>query len=165
MKKFRPLDRRRTRAYRTGMKRRSFPAAAIALCAAAFTSVSEAEDLKAMEGKWKVESAEAGGKKIESDDLKDLLVTITGDRYEVQVKDYKDAGTLKLDEAQKPKTMDATDTEGEDFGKVVKAIYEITGDTLRVCYALNGGERPTEFATKEGSSLLIITYQREKPGK
>ena len=165
MNKFRPLDSRRMRAYRTGMKRRFFPTAVVALCALAFTPVSQAEDLKAMEGKWKVESAEAGGKKIETEELKELVVTITGDRYEVQVKDYKDAGTLKLDEGQKPKTMDATDTEGEDFGKVVKAIYEITGDTLRVCYALDGGERPAEFATKEGSALLIITYQREKPAK
>ena len=58
--------------------------------------------------------------------------------------------------------MDATDTEGEDVGKVVKAIYEITGDTMRVCYALDDSGRPTEFATKEGSPFLLVTYKREK---
>ncbi|MEA3209485.1 MAG: hypothetical protein QOE70_2542 [Chthoniobacter sp.] len=32
---------------------------------------------------------------------------------------------------------------------------------MRVCYALDGGERPKEFATKEDSPLLLITYKRE----
>jgi uncharacterized protein (TIGR03067 family) len=115
-----------------------------------------------MEGKWKVEKAEAGGSEIESPELKDLTVTITGSRYEVLAKDRQDAGTLKLDETQKPKWMDATDTEGEDVGKVIKAIYELSGDTLRVCYALDGGERPKELTTKPDSPLLLITYKREK---
>ena len=127
-----------------------------------FSPTAKANDLKDMEGTWKVESAEAGGQKIESDDVKAIVVKITGDRYEVKTKDKVDAGTLKLDETQKPKTMDATDTEGLDAGKVVKAIYELSGDTLRVCYAIEGAERPTEMATKEGSPLLMLTDKLEK---
>ena len=144
------------------MKRTAFLAIIVAVCTLLFSQTSRADDLKDMTGTWKVESAEAGGKKIESEDLKEIVVKITGDRYEVNVKDKLDAGTLKLDETQKPKTMDATDTEGLDAGKVVKAIYELSGDTLRVCYAMEGGDRPTEFATKEGSPLLMLTYKREK---
>ena len=132
------------------------------MCAFIFSPSVRADDLNAMKGKWKIEKAEAGGKEIESDDLKSVLLTITGERYEVLVKDKTDAGTLKLDESQKPKTMDSTDTEGENVGKVIKAIYEISGDTMRVCYVLDGGERPTEFATKSDTALLLITYKREK---
>jgi uncharacterized protein (TIGR03067 family) len=58
--------------------------------------------------------------------------------------------------------MDANDTEGSDVGKIIKAIYEIIGDTMRVCYATEGGGRPTELATKEGVPSLLITYKREK---
>ena len=144
------------------MKHTVFLAAIVTASTLIFSPVAKANDLKDMEGTWKVESAEAGGQKIESDELKAIVVKITGDRYEVKTKDKVDAGTLKLDETQKPKTMDATDTEGDDVGKVVKAIYELSGDTLRVCYALDGGERPTEMATKEGSPLLLMTYKREK---
>jgi uncharacterized protein (TIGR03067 family) len=144
------------------MKLLKFAAAILALGAFAFTPAAWADDLKAMEGKWKVESAEAGGKKVEAEALKDLVVTITGERYELTTKDGPDAGSLKLDEAQKPKTMDATDTEGLDAGKVIKAIYELTGDTLRVCYALAGDERPREFATSEGAPWLLLVYQRVK---
>ena len=145
-----------------GMKLFTYPATLLATCTLLFSQTAKADDLKAMEGTWKVEAAEAGGQKIESGDLMEIVVKITGDRYEVKMKDKLDAGTLKLDETKKPKTMDATDTEGENVGKVVKAIYELSGDTLKVCYALDGGERPAEMATKEGSPLLLMTYKREK---
>lgn len=142
------------------MNRPSLLAAIVALLLS--ISSARADDLKAMEGKWKVESAEFGGKVEEAPELKEILVTISGDRYEVVIKDKTDRGSLKIDETKTPKVMDATDTEGDDAGKVIKAIYELKGDTLRVCYAMKGDERPTAFATKEGSPLLMITYRREK---
>jgi uncharacterized protein (TIGR03067 family) len=156
------LDNRSTQVHEHGMKLRCFLAAIVAVVALIFTQAARADDLKAMEGKWRLESAEAGGKKIEAEELKDLVVTITGDRYELMAKDGPDAGTLKLDETQKPKAMDATDTEGLDAGKVIRAIYELSGDTLRVCYALKGEERPRELTTSESSPWLLITYKREK---
>jgi uncharacterized protein (TIGR03067 family) len=134
----------------------------IVLCGLAMGSRVWADDLKAMEGKWSIEKAEVNGEAVDQETLKDILVTITGARYELLIKDTKDAGTIKLDETQKPKTMDGTDTEGEDVGKVTKSIYELSGDTLRVCYSLSGGERPKEFATKPDSQLLLVTYKREK---
>lgn len=145
------------------MKRPRFRVAALAaVLAFLFSPSAPADDLQAMEGTWSVESAEISGKKIESGDLKALIVTIKGALYEVLVKGEKDAGTLQLDETQKPKTMDATDTEGLDAGKLIKAIYELSGDTLRVCYATEGGERPTELVSREGSPWLLLTYTRQK---
>ena len=146
----------------SGMRLSLFPATLLAVSTLLFSRTSEADDLKAMEGTWKVQSAEGEGKKLESEEILSLVLKITGARYEVQVKDKIDAGTIALDEKQTPKTMDATDTEGDNVGKVVKAIYELTGDAMKVCYALNGGERPKEFATKEGQPVLLLIYQREK---
>jgi len=124
--------------------------------------VAQADDFKSMEGKWKVDSAEVNGKIVDAPELKDIQITISGDRYEALIKDHIDRGSLKLDETQKPRTMDATKTEGDEVGKMIKAIYEINGDTMRVCYAMTGDARPTEFATKPDSALLLITYRREK---
>jgi uncharacterized protein (TIGR03067 family) len=121
-----------------------------------------ADDLKAMEGTWRVQSAEAGGKPVDSEDLQNLELTISGDRYSVKTKEGMDVGMLKLDETQNPRTMDATKTEGLDAGKVVKAIYTIEGDTLKVCCVFDG-ERPTEMATQEGSKAVLIVYRRQ-PG-
>ena len=144
------------------MKLSPFPATLLALCTLLFSRTAQADDLKAMEGTWKVESAEAGGKKIEAEEILSLVLKISGARYEVHLKDKIDAGTLALDEQATPRTLDATDTEGEDVGKVVKAIYEISGDTMKVAYTLDGGERPKEFATKEGAPGLLMIYKREK---
>jgi hypothetical protein len=33
---------------------------------------------------------------------------------------------------------------------------------MKVCYALDGGDRPTEMKTQEGSPWLLIVYQRQK---
>ena len=133
-----------------------------ACCSLLGSQTMWADDLKALEGKWTIQKAESNGMEIEPDVLKDIVVTISGARYELLVKDVKDGGTIKLDEAQNPKTMDGTDTEGDDIGKVTKAIYELTGDTLRVCYAMDGGDRPKEFVTKPDSQLLLVTYKRGK---
>src|SRR4029450_12145283 len=111
------LDIGATTAYLLDMNFSSFSAAAFsAICALIFSHTARADDLKAMAGKWKVEKAEAGGKEVESDDLKSVLLTITGERYEVLVKDKQDAGTLKIDETQGPKTMDSTDHREADNG-------------------------------------------------
>ena len=128
------------------------------------STAARADDLKAMEGTWKPVSVEAGGKAVESEDLQYLELTISGDRYSVKTKEGTDVGTLKLDETQNPRTMDATKTEGFDAGKVVKAIYSIEGDTLKVCCILDDGQRPTEMTTKEGSGAVLIVYRRQ-PGK
>ena len=98
---------------------------------------------------------------MDSEDLKSIVVTIKGENYTVTTKQGPDTGTLKVDETQKPRAMDATRTEGFEAGKVI-AVYKIDGDTMTVCYAFNGGDRPTELATKEGSAWLLITYQRDK---
>lgn len=144
------------------MNRRLLPIALLALFSLAFITAAWADDLKAMEGTWKVAAAEAGGKPVESDGLKDLVVTILGDHFTVKTKENMEGGTLKLDETQQPRTMDATMTEGFEAGKVTRAIYELMGDTLRVCYAIEGSERPSELASKEGSPWLLVTYHREK---
>jgi hypothetical protein len=53
--------------------------------------------------------------------------------------------------------------EGPNKGKTIPAIYERDGDTLRVCYNLSGKNRPTEFKTKAGAQLFLVTCKREKP--
>lgn len=133
-----------------------------ALSSLILATAARADDLKAMEGTWKMTLAEAGGHAVEPEELKDLVVTIAGDHYTAKVKDGMEAGTVKLDETPKLKTLDATKTEGFEAGKVIKAVYELQGDTMRVCYAFDGGERPTELATRDGVAWVLITYQRER---
>jgi hypothetical protein len=41
------------------------------------------------------------------------------------------------------------------------AIYDVTSDTMRVCYNPEGGSRPTSFSTKPDSGNISIVYKRK----
>jgi uncharacterized protein (TIGR03067 family) len=117
------------------------------------------EDLKMIEGAWIPVVAELGGKPLPEEYLKDTKLVLTDGRYTY----INDQGTYKLIPAEKLKAMDITGAEGPNQGKTLLAIYELTGDTLRICYDLEGKTRPSEFATKTGTQQLLVSYKRAKP--
>jgi len=58
--------------------------------------------------------------------------------------------------------MAITGTEGPNSGRTFPAIYELEGDTLRICYDLSGVKRPTEFKSIAGTRLYLVTYVRKQ---
>src|SRR5262249_42967226 len=105
------------------------------------------------------------GQKAPEDEVKklDLRVILMGDKYTVKMGDKViDRGTGKADPTKDPKTTDIVPSEGPSKGKTILAIYEVKGATLRMCYNLEGKAGPTAVATKEGSGLMLVVYQREK---
>ena len=105
--------------------------------------------------------AELAGKKYPDEIRKTIKLVIKDDKYTVTVgTEGADQGTVKLDPSANPKTMDITGTDGPNKGKTFLCIYELDGDTLRVCYDLRGKARPTEFKTKPGTKLYLVTYKR-----
>lgn len=123
----------------------------------------DAKDSDTIQGTWLPSTAELAGKKLPDEVRKTIKLVVMGDKYTVTAGKGVDQGTVKLNPAAKPKKLDITGTDGPNKGKTILAIYERTGDTLLVCYDLSGKSRPTEFKTKEGSQLFLVTYKREKP--
>ena len=123
-----------------------------------------AKDLQAFKGTWRLSSKEVDGKKLGEEEIKDVIGTIDGSgKVSVRRGDKViNEGTVKLDPTKKPKTVDVTFTGGERKGQAVVGIYEIEGDTFRVCVARPGDERPAEFSAKAGSGRTLVAYQREK---
>ena len=124
---------------------------------------ADAKDAEAMEGTWTPAEAELAGEKFSEEVRKTIKLEIKGDKYTVTVGKKTDKGSTKIDPAATPKTLDITGTEGPNKGKTILAIYELDGDTLRVCYDLSGKNRPTEFKTQAKTQLYLVTYKREKP--
>jgi uncharacterized protein (TIGR03067 family) len=123
----------------------------------------DAKDSENVQGSWLPSAAELGGKIFPDEVRKSIKLVIKDDKYTATVGKVVDQGNIKLDPAAKPKKMDIAGTDGPNKGKTIPAIYELDGDTLRICYDLSGKSHPTEFKTKEGTQLYLVTYKREKP--
>jgi uncharacterized protein (TIGR03067 family) len=128
----------------------------------AFAAGSPDDDAKAVQGNWKPVKAELAGQPMTDAVLQSISLKLDNGKYEVFVGDKPDKGTYTLDSATKPKSMTITGTVGPNSGKTFPAIYELKGDTLRICYDLSGAKRPTEFKSIAGTKLYLVIYNRKK---
>lgn len=126
------------------------------------STVSPDDDAKAVQGNWKPAKAELAGQPMTDAVLKSISLKLDNGKYEVFVGGKPDRGTYTLDSATKPKSMTITGTAGPNSGKTFPAIYELKGDTLRICYDLSGAKHPTEFKSIAGTRLYLVTYNRKK---
>ena len=120
------------------------------------------KDSEVVDGTWLGAKAELSGKPFPEELTRTIRITVAKGKYKVAVSGTYDEGTFQLDPSTKPKSLDLTATAGPNKGKTLLAIYELDGDTLKVCYDLTGKNRPKEFKTTEGSELYLVTYKREK---
>jgi uncharacterized protein (TIGR03067 family) len=71
--------------------------------------------------------------------------------------------TCRLHPGQRPKAIDLTLAAGPDKGKTFLGIYKLEGDTYTICRPVDPGkERPTAFATRPGSGLMLVVWKRPK---
>lgn len=122
---------------------------------------SSPDDAKAVQGNWSPASAELGGKPMPDAVLKTIRLKLANGSYEATVAGEPDKGTYTLDATAKPKRMTIVGIEGPNKGKTFPAIYEISGDTLRICYDLSGANFPTEFKSAADTKLFLVTYNRQ----
>src|SRR5262245_8919326 len=99
-------------------------------------------DLKKLQGTWKVEKLESGGK-AQTDKVgirmivKDDMLTIKEDKRD-------EVTTFKLNGKKKPKEIDIAPKNGPKMG--VPGIYKLDRDTLSICFVKGGdGPRPKGF--------------------
>ena len=120
------------------------------------------EDLKKLQGTWDRVSMELEGKQLPAEMIKGWTAAYEGDRLTLRTKDgvYRH-GIVTLDPSRTPKATNTWDADGPFADQTVPGIYEINGDTMKVCFAKPGQKRPTEFTTKKGPGFLYCEYKRK----
>jgi uncharacterized protein (TIGR03067 family) len=122
------------------------------------------DDLKKLQGTWECVSMEREGDEVAAEHLKGVMVSYKDD----QVTLYRDGevfrkGVVTLEPSKGPKKINTWDLDGPYADQTVPGIYEIDGDTLKLCFSHPGEARPTEFSTKKAPGFLYAVYKRKKP--
>jgi RNA polymerase sigma factor (sigma-70 family) len=126
-----------------------------------------ATDKERLQGTWQVVELAVQGKelqKVPEDDGKRLRAVFKGDQLEWRGNKL----TYTIDPSKKPKHMDWNAGDEEK----VLAIYELEGDTLKVCITNPGENRPTEFKSVDGplatggkEKVFVLKRVKEKADK
>jgi uncharacterized protein (TIGR03067 family) len=143
------------------MHAKRFVAIAALLLVAADGPDPAKKELAALEGTWTMISLEVEGQKVSEDRVQGSELVIKDGKYIVTTRGKRHETALTLDPTQKPKHIDMVFADGENKDKPHRGIYEIDGDTLRVCRSLDPEfSRPKEFATSPGTGLFLVVWKR-----
>lgn len=142
------------------------------LALAAFASTSSAEEKAASDsrllGVFKIVGGEKSGEKIPGEQLQDVTVRIAENALTTFDRDKKQiyAATYKLDKSQKPWKIALTATLAPEAntGQVgeknadakSEGLISVEGDTVKLIYALPGGDAPKDFKTAAEQQLFIL---------
>ena len=115
----------------------------------------------AIEGEWAMEEGAFNGVTMARSMVKWCKRTVTGD---VTVVSAGPRVMLKarfaLNTAPRPWRIDYVNLEGADKGKTQLGIVDVGRDSLRICMAPAGGERPTEFESSAGDRRSFTIWRR-----
>lgn len=72
-----------------------------------------------------------------------------------------DEGTFQISDSSPHSIIEMTGISGVNSGKTIPGIFQLAGNRLRICYALEGNNPPTEFAAPNGTLHYLATYSRK----
>jgi len=117
-------------------------------------------DLDSLQGAWSIAALEIDGQMMAAEMLSAASVVVEGDHFQSLGMGAQYAGKLTLDTSARPKTFDLIFTSGPEKGNRNLGIYELSGETWKLCLATRGGVRPTKFAAPAGSGIVVETLTR-----
>src|SRR5437867_3191274 len=118
------------------------------------------EDLEKLQGTWDIVSLEVEGRAMAEHGFKGSQIVVQGNKFNSLSMGATYKGKLKVESAKTPKRLDLMFEEGPEKGNKSLAIYELDGDSWRICLTVTAKDRPTTFATKPGSGLALETLKR-----
>lgn len=131
------------------------------LTQAAEPSASGPAQVSNLPGSYQIVAGEREGTPIPTDRLRDISVRIANNAITTLDKDKKEVyvASYEIDTTRKPwqVRMTAVLTPVADGkGTTSAGLMEMDGETVKLIYALPGGEKPNEFKTKDKQQMFIL---------
>jgi RNA polymerase sigma factor (sigma-70 family) len=118
-------------------------------------------DLDGLQGEWQVVAVEHDGRVLPKDEFPFTRLKIRNDFIVHAGRDHDQEVSFQLHPEQQPKAIDMQST-GYHSADTFSGIYALEGDTLTICRP-DDNARPTQFASKPGSRILLYTAKRIPP--
>jgi uncharacterized protein (TIGR03067 family) len=114
-------------------------------------------------GVYNIVSGEKFGLKEPADRIEGSIVRFSDDRVVVVDKDKKEVygASYKLDPGARGCKIMMTSKLSANDGEIARGLIEKNGDTVRLIYALPGGEEPKDFKTKEKQLMFEMKKTSE----
>jgi uncharacterized protein (TIGR03067 family) len=137
-------------------------AASLTLAAQPANPDAGKNDAAKLQGTWSIVSVEIEGKPLAMDKLKDARLAIAGTEYSFQLEKTRLELAFSLNATKSPKAIDLRVMEGPDKGKVYHGIYKLEKGHYTICRTTEPSkDRPTAFATRADSGLMIVVWKRK----
>jgi uncharacterized protein (TIGR03067 family) len=116
-------------------------------------------ELKKLQGTWKVSQFVADGDAKPAESREKMQGVIRDNALTLKSENIaKEVMRISVDPTAKPAAIDlAPDSEK---GVRFKGIYELDKDTLKICFTVEGTERPKAFSSKKDEFTVLIILQR-----
>src|SRR5580704_7154668 len=119
-----------------------------------------ANDLDKLQGTWTVAAMEVDGQSMSSPG--DACVVVKGSRFTTLGMGAVYEGTVEVDPSAKPARIDMKFDKGPEKGNSNLGIYQLKGDSWKLCLATRGTMRPKSFQSTPGSGIALETLVRGK---
>ncbi|HNR22385.1 MAG TPA: TIGR03067 domain-containing protein [Steroidobacteraceae bacterium] len=115
-----------------------------------------------LDGSWLPTAAFVAAEEVPVGELRVARLDLAAGRYRIFDREEQilDSGEYSIDAAVLPVAMDMVGVAGPNAGRRLEAIIDIEGDTLTVCYDLDGLARPESMRPEKDQLLLRISYAR-----
>jgi uncharacterized protein (TIGR03067 family) len=122
--------------------------------------VRHVEQLRDMEGIWEFVDLEVDGRAMPAPAFTNSRMLIDGDRFRMESPEANYEGIFTIDVETAPHKIDIEFIEGPEAGNWSYGIFELSGDTCRICLGLTGASRPHSFSTSPGSGHALENLRR-----
>jgi uncharacterized protein (TIGR03067 family) len=117
--------------------------------------------LQQLQGTWQAVRIETEAGPVPAEVVRQLRYLFAGDRVTLFEGDRATgAGTIALDAATTPASIDVVMTDGPGRGQKARGIYEVVEGCLRLCI---GTERPAAFHPTGPASLVELERAHTEP--